>query len=116
VIELQQRKAAGRLGKKGVRSWIEFTTGSPKDPRGARFFIFGPWGDGRYGALGHHIPGGWVLRWQVDGHFYEVTVLTFADIMRLAKLGPEKAKSRVLVAIHDAGLHDGIAFSKLGAG
>lgn len=114
MIELRQTPAAGRLGSKGVRSWIEFTIGSPRQPTGAKFFLFGPWGDGRYGALGHHSRYGWVLRWQAKGEFYEVEVSTFADIMRIAKLGPVEAAAATEQALAQASRATGATFLRLG--
>ena len=124
MIELDVPRAAGFLGTNGVRSWIYFYRGSPKNPRGSGFWIYGPWtckgtedkpiGHGRYGAMGDHGRHGWVLRWQVSGGFWKVYVKTFADIMRIAKLGPMEAAKRVEKAI--VSLDKAIGINCLSAG
>lgn len=114
MIELKQPEAAGFLGTRGVRSWFEFTLGSPRTQRGpAHFWLHGPWGK----QLGQRSRHGWELRWLSTKPVWVscfVVVRTFADMMRLAKLGPAMATERYLLALYEAGQQMGVSLAQIG--
>ena len=113
MIELDQRKAAGFLGTKGVRSWFEFTDGSPRDYKGAQFWLHGPWRK----SMGDHCRNGWRLRWPVhkpSWMYCVVVTATFADMMRLAKHGPDEAARRYLLAFDAASKKLGATIVQIG--
>lgn len=84
-----------------ARDWIEFSIGSPRNPRNATFVVYGPWGqrDSLRSALGYHTRDGWQLRWGVgtgvSWRYYTVTVSTFKDILCIVRLGPVEAATRM---------------------
>lgn len=86
-----------------AREWIEFHRGSAREAKGAAFEVFGPWqrtntadSDPR-GARGEHTRDGWRLHWHGRKwpSFYTVTVPTFADLLRVVRLGPDEAARRM---------------------
>lgn len=103
MIKLLEPDAAGQLGRTGVRSWIVFTVGAPSKPSGAMFWIYGPWAiqGTEYGAVGDYRRG-WRLRWSTSNPFtpWEIEVPVFADIMRVAKLGPT-GMAKVIMDMHE---------------
>jgi hypothetical protein len=113
VIELKQPEAAGFLGAKGVRSWFEFTLGSPRSQGPAHFWLRGPWGK----VIGKRVRNGWEIRWIATEPVWVSCVLvvrTFADMMRLAKLGPHEATDRYLLALYEAGKQIGVSLAQIG--
>lgn len=109
--EPNQPQGAGQLASRGVRSWFEFTRGSPRDPIGAQFWLRGPWGK----VIGAHRRNGWSISWIAPpGVVCTLVVVTFTDMVRLAKLGPEEASRRYHLACEAASKTLGAKVSQLG--